>query len=351
MANAWEVHNLVKHFGDVKALDGVTLSAEEGTIFGLLGPNGAGKTTLVRMLATLRVPASGSISVLGVDAIRYPSRVRELIGLAGQYAAVDEFLTGYENIYFTGLLYHLTRAEAHKRTVELLDRLDLTDAAGRQVRTYSGGMRRRLDLGASLVGHPKILYLDEPSTGLDPQTRLGLWDIMRELVAEGTSILLTTQYLEEADELADQIAVVNIGKIIAEGTSDELKAQLGGDVVEFEVSAERYIKPAVAAVAKHGHQPPSVDEEKFIIRVPVADGSKSLMNVVSELNNANISVESLSLHRPSLDDVFLALTADGAKPMPKPPVVHPEEPDEQQQAPPRPKPPTQRPKPRGIVHL
>jgi len=353
MANAWEVHNLVKHFGNVKALDGVTLSAEEGTIFGLLGPNGAGKTTLVRMLSTLRVPASGTIEVLGVDAIRYPARVRELIGLAGQYAAVDEFLTGYENIYFTGLLYHLTRAESHKRTVDLLDRLKLTDAAGRQVRTYSGGMRRRLDLGASLVGHPKILYLDEPSTGLDPQTRLGLWDIIRELVTEGTSILLTTQYLEEADELANQIAVVNDGKIIAEGTSDELKAQLGGDVVEFEVTNARFLKPAVAAVAKHGHQAPAVDEEKLIIRVPVADGSKSLMNVVSELNDANISVESLSLHRPSLDDVFLALTADGAKPMPKAPVVEQDEPEEPQEKPPtpRPKPPTQRPKPRGIVHL
>ena len=231
---------MAKYYGDVKALDGVTLQAEQGTIFGLLGPNGAGKTTLVRMLSTLLAPDKGSAQVLGLDVVERPREVRKLIGLAGQFAAVDELLTGYENLYMVGRLYHLNQKEAKKRAKTVLQQLGLSDAASRLVKTYSGGMRRRLDLGASLVGQPKILFLDEPTTGLDPRTRLDLWQIIRELVAGGTSIMLTTQYLEEADELADMIAVIDHGKLIAEGTSDQLKARLGGDVVEFtmETAAE-----------------------------------------------------------------------------------------------------------------
>ncbi|HVY53000.1 MAG TPA: ATP-binding cassette domain-containing protein [Gammaproteobacteria bacterium] len=310
MKQAFEVKDVYKHFGDVKALDGVTLKAEEGKIFGLLGPNGAGKTTLIRMLSTLINPDKGSMEVLGVDTTENPQAVREMIGLAGQFAAVDEYLTGYENIYMTGRLYHLSHAEAKARAEKLLERLNLTKAAKRQVKTYSGGMRRRLDLGSSLVGEPKILFLDEPTTGLDPRTRLDLWKIIRDLVAGGTTILLTTQYLEEADELADKIAVINEGKIIAEGTSDQLKDQLGGDIVEFELENESDVERALAAVKPLAKKPPKFDKERKLVTVPVTDGSKSLMGIVQALNNAKITASSLSLHRPSLDDVFLALTGE-----------------------------------------
>lgn len=309
--SAFAVHNVVKHYGDVKALNGVSLAAAEGTIFGLLGPNGAGKTTLVRMLSTLLQPDSGTVEVFGIDAVANPGGVRKLIGLAGQYAAVDEYMTGYENIYMTGRLYRLSHADARQRTNTLLKQLSLTDAANRPVRTYSGGMRRRLDLGASLIGRPKVLYLDEPTTGLDPKTRLELWDIIRGLVAEGTTILLTTQYLEEADQLADQIAVMNEGKVIAEGTSDELKARLGGEIVEFSLEKPADQAAALAAVKKFSKQPPVFEDTTNQIRVPVRDGSKSLMAVVQALNDAKIEVASMALHQPSLDDVFLTLT--GAK--------------------------------------
>ncbi|HUS26100.1 MAG TPA: ATP-binding cassette domain-containing protein [Nevskiaceae bacterium] len=313
MSNAFAVHDAAKYFGDVKALDGVTLQAEEGKIFGLLGPNGAGKTTLVRMLSTLLAPDRGSVKVLGVDAVAQPQKVRELIGLAGQYAAVDEFLTGYENVYMTGRLYHLPAKEAKKRTNDLLEQLGLTDAASRPVRTYSGGMRRRLDLGASLIGQPKVLFLDEPTTGLDPKTRLDLWNIIRELVKNGTSILLTTQYLEEADQLASKIAVLNDGKVIAEGTSDQLKARMGGDIVEFDLEKPGDKDKALKAVAKAAKQTPSIDDATGRVRVPVADGSKGLLQVVQALGKAKVSVAALSLHQPSLDDVFLALTGSKAK--------------------------------------
>jgi ABC-2 type transport system ATP-binding protein len=302
---AFEVSNVKKHFGDVKALDGVTLSAEQGQIFGLLGPNGAGKTTLVRMLSTLMVPDEGQIKVLGTDVVKHPTKVRQNIGLAGQYAAVDEFMTGRENLYMVGRLYHLSKKQAKERAQEILERLRLLDAAERPVRTYSGGMRRRLDLGASLVGQPAMLFLDEPTTGLDPRTRLELWDTIRDLVKGGTSILLTTQYLEEADELADTIAVIDHGKVIIQGTSDQLKSQLGGDVIEFEVKP-KFQEQALEAVHKLGTKAPHVEGDHII--VPIKDGSQKLVEVIRTLDSAHIPLESIALHRPSLDDVFLAVT-------------------------------------------
>lgn len=309
---AFEVSNVAKYFGEVKALDGVSLKAENGKIFGLLGPNGAGKTTLVNMLATLSEPTKGSLKVLGMDVMKQPDKVRNLIGLAGQFAAVDEYLTGFENLYMVGRLYHLSAKEAKARSKNILERLNLADAANRQARTYSGGMRRRLDLGACLVGNPKILFLDEPTTGLDPRTRLGLWGIIRDLVKEGTSILLTTQYLEEADELADHIAVIDRGKLIAEGTSAQLKAKLGGDVIEFEISNPGSKDKALEAVSKLGQKKPTYNEDTQTIIVPVGSGgNKKLAEVVRALDSAGVAPHTLSLHEPSLDDVFLALT--GAK--------------------------------------
>ncbi len=307
---AFEAKNVKKYYdgGAVKALDGVSLKAEEGKVFGLLGPNGAGKTTLVRMLSTLLMPSDGTLKVHGIDVNADPQSVREIIGLAGQYAAVDEFLTGRENIVMAGRLYHLPKKVAADRAQNILERLNLTEAADRPVKTYSGGMRRRLDLGASLVGQPKILFLDEPTTGLDPRTRLDLWNIIRDLVADGTSILLTTQYLEEADELADHIAVIDRGKVIAEGTSDQLKSRLGGDVVEFVLASKEDTVKALAAVKSLAKKTPSIDEDGVTVTVPVKDGSRSLLKIVEALNNVKVVPVSLSLHRPSLDDVFLALT-------------------------------------------
>lgn len=316
---AFEVNEVAKYYGDVKALDGVSLKAEEGTIFGLLGPNGAGKTTLVRMLATLLEPDKGSATVLGLNVMSQASKVRKAIGLAGQFAAVDELLTGYENLYMVGRLYHLSKREASQRAQTILGQLDLADAGKRLVKTYSGGMRRRLDLGASLVGRPKILFLDEPTTGLDPRTRLDLWEIIRQLVKDGTSILLTTQYLEEADELADMIAVIDHGKVIAEGTSDQLKARLGGDVIEFSLENASDTEKAVAAVQRVTSKPPVVADDGVTVSAPVNHGPKDLMTLVSALNEARITPASLSLHRPSLDDVFLALTGKKTEePAPKP---------------------------------
>lgn len=305
---AFEVTDAAKYYGDVKALDGVTLKAEKGKIFALLGPNGAGKTTLVRMLSTLMSPDRGEIKVLGVDVVKHPNLVRQTIGLAGQFAAVDELLTGYENLYMVGRLYHLSSKESAARAKTILEQLDLSDAGKRLVKTYSGGMRRRLDLGASLVGQPKILFLDEPTTGLDPRSRIDVWKIIRQLVADGASILLTTQYLEEADELADMIAVIDHGKVIAEGTSDELKAKLGGDVVEFELRDKATAEAAIKAVSKTTAKTAILSEDGLTVTAPVNHGPTDLMNVVSALNDAKINPVSLSLHRPSLDDVFLALT-------------------------------------------
>lgn len=312
MAKAFEAKNVYKTFGkDVKALAGITLESEEGKILGLLGPNGAGKTTLVRMWTTLLQPDKGLLKVLGVDVMKEPDEARRMIGLAGQFAAVDEFLTGYENLYMVGRLYRLNHKEAKSRAKDILERLHLTDAAKRQVKTYSGGMRRRLDLGASLVGKPKVLFLDEPTTGLDPRTRQDLWQIIRDLVADGTSILLTTQYLEEADELADKIAVIDRGKVIAEGTSNQLKSKLGGDVVEFDVEAASQVESALAVAKKFSSKKPTSDNTT--ITMPAKNGSKSLLDVVRALDESNIKVESIALHRPSLDDVFLSLTGERAK--------------------------------------
>jgi len=315
MKAAFQLVDVAKYYREVKALDGVTLTGPEGKVFALLGPNGAGKTTIVKILSTLIAPSRGTAFVGGIDVVASPGQVRQIIGLAGQYAAVDEFQTGFENISMIGQLYGLSGREARRRTDDLLQRLDLTGAAGRPVATYSGGMRRRLDLGASLVGRPGILFLDEPTTGLDPKSRNDAWTIIRELVAEGTSILLTTQYLDEADELADRIAVVDRGRLVAEGTSDELKSTLGGDIVEFHLSDPADLPKATAAVAPAAGQPPTFHADTRSLSVPVRDGSACDLQVVQALNDATIAVGGLSLHRPSLDDVFLSLTSkpEGAR--------------------------------------
>lgn len=312
MSRAFVAKNVSITFGEeVKALSNVSLSAEEGTVLALLGPNGAGKTTLVRMLSTLLVPDKGSLKVLGIDVVKNPDNVRKIIGLAGQYAAVDEFLTGRENLYMVGRLYHLSHKEAKQRAQDILEQFRLVDAANRPVKTYSGGMRRRLDLGASLVGHPKMLFLDEPTTGLDPRTRKELWAVIHSLVKQGTSILLTTQYLDEADELADKIAVIDHGKVIAEGTASQLKAKLGGEVVEFQVTNESKVKKAIEAVEGISSKQPT--SESTTIVVPVKDGSKGLVEVIRALDQSKVAIQSISLHQPSLDDVFLALTGERAK--------------------------------------
>lgn len=313
--NAFEIQNIYKHFGDVKALNGVSLKSEEGTIYGLLGPNGAGKTTIVRILSTLLSPDKGIAKVADIDVNQCPEKVRGLIGLAGQFAAVDEFQTGYENIYMTARLYGLSRKEAKIRADNLLDVLELTNAAKRPVRTFSGGMRRRLDLGASLVGQPRVMFLDEPTTGLDPKTRLDIWEIIKDLVSKGTSILLTTQYLEEADQMAQKIGVVDKGKLIAEGTSKQLKALLGGDIVEFRLKHSNQKIAALKIAELHAKKAVKFDEETLTIKVPIRSGANDLMAIVQSLNDAKLSVSSLSLHQPTLDDVFLSLTSDnkGAK--------------------------------------
>lgn len=313
MNYSFEIKDLYKYFGDVHALDGINLKAEEGTIFGLLGPNGAGKTTIVRILSTLMKPDKGNVLVYGMNVVKNPEKIRETIGLAGQYVAVDEYLSGYENVFMVGRLYGLSRREAKIRTEELLTKLRLEDAANRPVKTYSGGMRRRLDLGSSLIGQPKILFLDEPTTGLDPATRLDLWQIIRDLVDKGTSILLTTQYLEEADELANKIAVVDHGKVIAEGTSDELKDSLGSEVVEFQLNNKNDYNRALQTVEKFSKSQPGFDAQTMRLTIPVKNGSKDLMNIVQALNGAKLQVNALSLHRPSLDDVFLNLTGQKTK--------------------------------------
>jgi ABC-2 type transport system ATP-binding protein len=310
---AFETHDASKYFGDLKALENVTIQSEQGKIFGLLGPNGAGKTTLVNMLSTLSHPSKGILKVLGVDVVKHSERVRELIGLAGQFAAVDEFLTGEENLYMVARLYHLGARESRTRAQQLLKDLRLDEAGKRQVRTYSGGMRRRLDLGASLVGRPKILFLDEPTTGLDPRTRLELWTIIRDLVKAGTSILLTTQYLEEADELADHIAVLDRGKLIAEGTSAQLKAKQGGDVIKFELRNKADHDNAVQVMSSIATKKVWYDENDNMVVVPVGShGSKKLIDVVRALDKAKITTEALSIHQPTLDDVFLSLTGTKA---------------------------------------
>jgi ABC-2 type transport system ATP-binding protein len=300
---------LTKSFGQVAALKGIDLAVEQGTVFGLLGPNGAGKTTAVRIFATLIRPDGGVARVAGHDVVTEEREVRKAIGLAGQYAAVDQTLTGLENLELVGRLYHLDKAEARRRGAEILERFQLEQAGDRQVKTYSGGMRRRLDLAASLVGRPQVLFLDEPTTGLDPHSRIALWQFIKDLVADGTTLLLTTQYMDEADHLADRIAVIDHGEVIAKGTSDELKARVGGDVLEFRVSNRDDAVKVAEALAGVGSGEAQIDPGTGRTSLPVGgDGTKALVDAVRRLDAAGIEINDLGLHRPSLDDVFLALT-------------------------------------------
>jgi ABC-2 type transport system ATP-binding protein len=302
-----DVEGVSKSFGETKALVGVDMSVPAGAVEGLLGPNGAGKTTLVRILATLLAPDTGQARISGVDVRKDPNTLRSLIGLAGQYAAVDEALTGRENLVMVGRLYRLGAKLAKVRADESLERLGLVEAAHRPVKTYSGGMRRRLDLGASLVGRPRVLILDEPTTGLDPRTRLDMWSFIRDLVAEGTTVLLTTQYLEEADQLANHIVVIDRGTVIASGTSDELKARVGTDLIEIEVSAAE-LDQTTAALDDIGCGAPTIERAHSQITIPVCEPVRDLMAAVRMLDSAGIVPVKLGLRRPSLDDVFLSLT-------------------------------------------
>jgi ABC-2 type transport system ATP-binding protein len=291
---------------EVRALDGIDLSVAEGTILGLLGPNGAGKTTTVRILATLLKPDAGRATVAGYDVVSEAQRIRTLIGLSGQYAAVDENLTGRENLWMFGMLYQLPSSIARARANELLDQFDLADAADRVVKTYSGGMRRRLDLGSALIGRPKLLFLDEPTTGLDPRSRLGMWEVIRSLVREGATLLLTTQYLEEADELADTIAVVDHGKIIARGTADALKAQVGGERIEVVVHDRTRIDDARRIMGGIGIGEATLDEHTRRVTVPSDGGATRLATVIRDFDEAGIDIDDIGLRRPTLDDVFLS---------------------------------------------
>jgi ABC-2 type transport system ATP-binding protein len=311
------VEELRKSFGSVVALDGIDLDVRQATVLGLLGPNGAGKTTAVRILTTLLHPDGGHATVAGLDVVRQADELRHVIGLAGQYAAVDENLTGLENLEMVGRLYHLPRDEARRRGSEVLERFGLAHAADRTAKTYSGGMRRRLDLGASLVGRPAVLFLDEPTTGLDPRSRLELWDVIRELVHDGTTLLLTTQYLEEADRLADDIAVIDGGRVIARGTADELKTRVGGEVLALRVSDRARVPAAAGAVLGLGPGGGKVDNNTGELTIPVgADGPRLLTEVVRRLDNEGIELAEISLHRPTLDDVFLSLTGHAAEEIP-----------------------------------
>ncbi|MGH3766653.1 MAG: ATP-binding cassette domain-containing protein [Pseudonocardiaceae bacterium] len=312
MASAIRIEGLARSFGDVRALDGVDLEVPVGSVLGLLGPNGAGKTTLVRILATLLAPTGGRASVCGYDVVRHAATVRTLIGLTGQYAAVDANLSGFENVEMIGRLLDLSRAEAKARATGLLERFDLADAGGRLAKTYSGGMRRRLDLAASIVGRPQVLFLDEPTTGLDLRSRIALWEIVRELVADGTTVLLTTQYLEEADQLADTIVVLEGGRVIAAGTTDQLKKQIGRHVLQVRPGRPHELDAVTAELAVLAGAGPVIDRNTGMVSVPIADPSLVAV-AVRRCDDAGLSIAELVLRRPSLGEVFLTLTGRHAE--------------------------------------
>jgi len=313
MTDMIRTFGLVKRYGKVTALDGLDLVVPKGTVLGLLGPNGAGKTTAVRILSTLLEPDAGTVEVAGIDLLRHPDKVREHIGLSGQNAAVDEYLTGYENLEMVGRLYHLGKRVSRARARELLERFDLADAADRMAKTYSGGMRRRLDLAAALVASPEVLFLDEPTTGLDPRSRVSMWDTIRELVRGGSTLLLTTQYMEEAERLADDIVVIDRGSKIAHGTSDQLKTQIGGERVEVVVASASDVAAAQPILSRLVGGEVQIEEQARRLTAAVSGGPDALGDVLAELKAGKVAVLDIGLRRPTLDDVFLTLTGHVAE--------------------------------------
>ncbi|MFJ6380428.1 ATP-binding cassette domain-containing protein [Kitasatospora sp. NPDC092039] len=309
--NAVEVHGIVKHYGTTKALDGVDLTVREGTVLGVLGPNGAGKTTLVRVLSTLIKPDAGTAYVGGYDVLRQPKQLRRTIGLTGQYASVDELLSGYENLYLIGRLLDLSRREARARAVELLERFSLTEAAKRPAKTYSGGMRRRLDLAASMIGRPRVLYLDEPTTGLDPRTRNEVWDEVQRMVAEGTTVLLTTQYMEEAEQLANELTVIDRGKVIANGLVSELKAKVGGQTLQIRPTHPAELPEMARCLRENGITSATVSTDTGLLAVPIT-GEEQLTAVIGILGTRGFAIAGIDTKVPSLDEVFLAITGKPA---------------------------------------